>query len=115
LASSAQTRIDQLDFCTRYSASGPNFFAHWGCQEYRHSLRHGDRRRIHDHAVASSRTAARHPNEAFIEFRNVSSELVDVGEVKLNLGMNMTGMVRHSSATIKRTETRADTAWSSSA
>ncbi len=44
-------------------------------------------------------------NEAFIEFRNASGELVDVGEVKLNLGMNMTGMVMHSGATIKRTDT----------
>ena len=31
-------------------------------------------------------------NEAFIEFRNADGELVDAGEVKLNLGMNMTGM-----------------------
>ena len=44
-------------------------------------------------------------NEAFIEFRNASGELVDVGEVKLNLGMNMTGMVMHSGATVKRTDT----------
>jgi YtkA-like len=44
-------------------------------------------------------------NEGFIEFRNASGELVDVGEVKLNLGMNMTGMVMHSGATIKRTDT----------
>ena len=44
-------------------------------------------------------------NEAFIEFRNASGELVDAGEVKLNLGMNMTGMVMHSGATVKRTDT----------
>ena len=44
-------------------------------------------------------------NEAFIEFRNRSGELVDVGEVKLNLGMNMTGMVMYSGATVKRTDT----------
>ena len=44
-------------------------------------------------------------NEAFIEFRNARGELVDVGEVKLNLGMNMTGMVMHSGATVKRTDT----------
>ena len=44
-------------------------------------------------------------NEAFIEFRNASGELVDVGEVKLNLGMNMTGMVMHSGATVTRTDT----------
>jgi hypothetical protein len=30
---------------------------------------------------------------------------VDAGEVKLNLGMNMTGMVMHSGATVKRTDT----------
>ena len=44
-------------------------------------------------------------NEAFIEFRNASGELVDVGEVKLSLGMNMTGMVMQSGATVKRTDT----------
>ena len=44
-------------------------------------------------------------NEAFIEFRNASGELVDAGDVKLNLDMNMTGMVMHSGATIKRTDT----------
>jgi copper/silver efflux system protein len=44
-------------------------------------------------------------NEAFIEFRNASGELVDVGKVKLNLDMNMTGMVMHSGATIKRSDT----------
>jgi hypothetical protein len=44
-------------------------------------------------------------NEAFIEFRNADGELVDAGEVKLNLGMNMTGMVMHSGATVKRTDT----------
>ncbi len=44
-------------------------------------------------------------NEALIEFRNPSGELVDAGEVKLNLGMNMTGMVMHSGATVNRTDT----------
>ena len=44
-------------------------------------------------------------NEAFIEFRNADGELVDAGEVKLNLGMNMTGMVMHSGATVERTDT----------
>src|SRR4029077_12377081 len=44
-------------------------------------------------------------NEAFIEFRNAGGELVDAGDVKLNLGMNMAGMVMHSGATIKRADT----------
>ena len=44
-------------------------------------------------------------NEAFIEFRNAGGELVDAGNVKLNLGMNMAGMVMHSGATIKRADT----------
>jgi YtkA-like len=44
-------------------------------------------------------------NEAFMEFRNTGGELVDVGEVKLNFGMNMTGMVMHSGAAVKRTDT----------
>jgi hypothetical protein len=44
-------------------------------------------------------------NEALIEFRNASGDLVDVGEVKLNLGMNMIGMVMHAGATITRTDT----------
>jgi hypothetical protein len=52
-------------------------------------------------------------NEGFIEFRNRSGELVDVGDVKLNFGMNMTGMVMHSGATVERTDTPADTAWRS--
>jgi Cu(I)/Ag(I) efflux system membrane protein CusA/SilA len=44
-------------------------------------------------------------NEAIIEFRNASGDMVDAGEVKLNLGMNMPGMVMHSGATVKRTDT----------
>jgi hypothetical protein len=44
-------------------------------------------------------------NEAIIEFRNANGGLVDAGEVKLNLGMNMTGMVMHSGTTVKRTDT----------
>jgi YtkA-like len=54
------------------------------------------------HPQGQLRAAA---NEAFIEFRNADGELVDAGEVKLNLGMNMTGMVMHSGATVKRTDT----------
>jgi copper/silver efflux system protein len=54
------------------------------------------------HPQGQLRAAA---NEAFIEFRNAGGELVDAGEVKLNLGMNMTGMVMHSGATVKRTDT----------
>ena len=53
------------------------------------------------HPQGQLRAAA---NEAFIEFRNADGELVDAGEVKLNLGMNMTGMVMHSGATVKRTD-----------
>ncbi len=55
---------------------------------------------LHPHGQLSAAA-----NEAFIEFRNASGDLVDVGEVKLNLGMNMTGMVMHSGATVKRTDT----------
>jgi Cu(I)/Ag(I) efflux system membrane protein CusA/SilA len=44
-------------------------------------------------------------HDAFIEFRDASGGLVDAGEVKLDLDMNMTGMVMHSGATIKRTAT----------
>jgi hypothetical protein len=51
------------------------------------------------------------PNEAFIEFRNADGELVDAGEVKLNLGMNMTGMVMHSGATSNTLTHLADTTW----
>jgi hypothetical protein len=54
------------------------------------------------HPQGQLRAAA---NEAFIEFRNADGELVDAGEVKLNLGMSMTGMVMHSGATVKRTDT----------
>ena len=54
------------------------------------------------HPHGQLRTGA---NEAFIEFRNAGGELVDAGEVKLNLGMNMTGMVMQSAATVKRTNT----------
>ena len=54
------------------------------------------------HPLGQLRAAA---NEAFVEFRNADGELVDAGEVKLNLGMNMTGMVMHSGATVKRTDT----------
>ena len=54
------------------------------------------------HPQGQLRAAA---NEAFIEFRNADGELVDAGEVKLNLGMNMTGMVMHSGATVNRTGT----------
>jgi hypothetical protein len=54
------------------------------------------------HTHGQLRAAA---NDASIEFRYASGELVDVGEVKLDLGMNMTDMVMHSGATVKRTDT----------
>ncbi|MET0253643.1 MAG: efflux RND transporter permease subunit, partial [Terrimicrobiaceae bacterium] len=54
------------------------------------------------HPHGQLRTGA---NEAFIEFRNAGGELIDAGEVKLNLGMNMTGMVMQSAATVKRPNT----------
>jgi hypothetical protein len=54
------------------------------------------------HPEGQLRAAA---NEAFIEFRNADGALVDAGDVKLSLGMNMTGMVMHSGSTIKRTGT----------
>lgn len=44
-------------------------------------------------------------NKILIEFRDSSGQLVDVGDVKFNLDMNMTGMVMHSGATIERTST----------
>jgi hypothetical protein len=45
-------------------------------------------------------------NDILIEFRDTASgELVDVGTVKLDLDMNMPGMVMHSGATIEPTGT----------
>lgn len=40
-------------------------------------------------------------NQFLIEFRNEQGQLVDVGDVKFDLDMNMPGMVMHSSASIK--------------
>jgi YtkA-like len=44
-------------------------------------------------------------NELLIEFRDAGSRLVDVGTVKLELDMNMPGMVMHSAGTIVATGT----------
>lgn len=44
-------------------------------------------------------------NQGSLEFRDASGSLVDVGSVKLNLSMNMPGMVMRSDAKIARTGT----------
>ncbi|PYJ03838.1 MAG: hypothetical protein DME95_09855 [Verrucomicrobia bacterium] len=44
-------------------------------------------------------------NEFLIEFRNAQDQLVDVGNVKFDLDMNMPGMQMHSGGTIERTNT----------
>src|SRR5213080_4679890 len=44
-------------------------------------------------------------NEFLIEFRNAQGQLVDVGNAKFDLDMNMPGMQMHSSGTIERTDT----------
>src|SRR5438876_4004827 len=44
-------------------------------------------------------------NEFFIEFRNAQGQLVDVGNVKFDLDMNMPGMQMHSGGTIERANT----------
>ena len=44
-------------------------------------------------------------NDIFIEFRNSQSQLVDVGNVRFDMDMNMPGMQMHSGATIERTST----------
>jgi Cu(I)/Ag(I) efflux system membrane protein CusA/SilA len=44
-------------------------------------------------------------NEVLIEFRNRNGQLVDVGNVKFDLNMNMPGMQMHSGGSIERTNT----------
>src|SRR5206468_5119052 len=44
-------------------------------------------------------------NEILIEFRDRNGQLVDAGNVKFDLNMNMPGMVMHSGSTIERTNT----------
>src|SRR5207302_5857468 len=44
-------------------------------------------------------------NDALIEFRDRNGQLVDVGNVKFDMDMNMPGMQMHSGATIERTNT----------
>jgi YtkA-like protein len=44
-------------------------------------------------------------NELTIEFQNASGELVDAGQVKLELDMNMPGMVMHSGGVAERGKT----------
>src|SRR5947209_2509836 len=44
-------------------------------------------------------------NEFLIEFRNAQDQLVDVGNVKFDMDMNMPGMQMHSGGTIERTNT----------
>jgi hypothetical protein len=50
---------------------------------------------------------ALHPsgNDLFIEFRDAQSNLVDVGDVTLELDMNMPNMVMHSIGKVMRTST----------
>src|SRR5437868_3363388 len=42
-------------------------------------------------------------NEIFLEFRDGNGQLIDVGNVKFDLNMNMPGMQMHSGGTIERT------------
>ncbi len=44
-------------------------------------------------------------NEIIIEFRNAQGQLVDVGNVKFDMDMNMPGMQMHSGGIIERTNT----------
>ncbi|HYR59540.1 MAG TPA: efflux RND transporter permease subunit, partial [Chthoniobacteraceae bacterium] len=44
-------------------------------------------------------------NDVIIEFRNAAGESVDVGDVKLELTMNMPGMTMRSAANVQRTST----------
>jgi len=44
-------------------------------------------------------------NQVLIEFRDRNGQLVDVGNVKFDMDMNMPGMQMHSSSTIERTNT----------
>src|SRR5260370_1591854 len=46
-------------------------------------------------------------NEVLIEFRDRNGQLVDVGNVKFDLDMNMPGMQMHSGGTIEQTNTPA--------
>jgi hypothetical protein len=78
--------------------------------------------KIHPHRISSAPFASQavndltvnfiHPqaqlrrgnNEIIIEFRNAQGQLVDVGNVKFNMDMNMPGMQMHSGGTIERTK-----------
>ena len=44
-------------------------------------------------------------SEILIEFRDRNGQLVDVGNVKFNMNMNMPGMQMHSGGTVERTST----------
>ena len=44
-------------------------------------------------------------NEVLIEFRDRNGQLVDIGDVKFDMGMNMPGMQMHSGGTVERTNT----------
>ena len=44
-------------------------------------------------------------NDVLIEFRDGDGQLVDVGNVKFDMDMNMPGMQMHSGGTIERTNT----------
>ena len=44
-------------------------------------------------------------NEVLIEFRDHNGQLVDVGNVRFDIDMNMPGMQMHSGGTIERTNT----------
>src|SRR5207237_1923851 len=49
-------------------------------------------------------------NQVLIEFRDRNGQLVDVGNVKFDMDMNMPGMQMHSGSTIERTTLPAATA-----
>ncbi len=44
-------------------------------------------------------------NDVFIEFRDMNNAAADVGQVQLEMGMNMPGMVMHTISKVMRTST----------
>ncbi len=55
--------------------------------------------------IAPAGALRRDNNEVMIEFRDRNGQLVDVGNVKFDLDMNMPGMQMHSGGNIERTKT----------
>jgi hypothetical protein len=45
------------------------------------------------------------PSEVMIEFRDANDQLVNVGDVKIEVNMNMPGMQMHAGSTVERTKT----------